>query len=172
MTKKIAAVLGVLLCAVCLYAGIRFKVTHELRCAFEAECPELVWLREQYSLDDEQFQKIQDLHNNHEMHCGHVCKELAETRKKLVEQGCNQTENTQSLQDALAEGRLLLANSQDLILDHMFAVSAEMDEPAAKMYRENIFSNLIVPGRPLPSTRNYQHFKVQLSPRLQTIAAD
>ena len=164
--KKVISVAGVLIFAATLYFGIHFQITRDARAALAADCPELIWLKREFQLSGQQYQRIESLHQKHDSHCKDLCKDLADSQKKLLSAMTTSSKYSNSFQSALADWRKEQLRSQDSIIKHMFEVSAEMDEAQGVRYRELVYKSLIIPGRTphIDTTGNYnsefiQHLK-------------
>ena len=145
--KKIVPALGVLLTAIILYCVINLSVTQEARVILNSECPELIWLKKEYHLSDQQFSKIEALHYAHDKECMEQCKQLAAKQKALRQAVIANQIDSPEFQILLLDWREQRKQSQDSILEHMFEVSAEMSPDQGQRYRENVFQSLILPGR-------------------------
>ena len=56
--------------------------THE-REALKSGAPELCWLKQQFHLDDAQFQHVSRLHEGYLPQCGETCRKIAEKNAEL-----------------------------------------------------------------------------------------
>ncbi|MDF1754521.1 MAG: periplasmic heavy metal sensor [Verrucomicrobiales bacterium] len=145
--RKALSILGVIALSFVTYCVIHRSITVEARAALLSDCPELIWLKREYSLSADQFEKIQALHNRHDVECKELCRALSATQKGLQAVIITEPLGSASVQSALASWRDQQAVSQDSILKHMMDVSREMDPEQGKRYRENVFRSLILSGR-------------------------
>ncbi|MDF1811228.1 MAG: hypothetical protein P1V20_03410 [Verrucomicrobiales bacterium] len=147
MMSKGLVVLGVVVLSIVTYFTIHSVITVEARAALSSDHPELIWLKREYSLNDDQFTKIQELHNVHDVKCREICRELSESRKQLEEVIVGEPLESEVVQGALAAWREQQVVSQNSILKHMEEVSRYMEPGQGARYRSNVYRNLILSGR-------------------------
>jgi hypothetical protein len=119
------------------YSTIYLWATAPCRAAMCGGSPsELLWLKEEFKLNDAEFQRISDLHAGYlpkcrEM-CGHIAVKSAELRAMLA--ATNKV--TPEIEGKLAEIAGMRAQCQRNMLDHFYAVSRAMPPEEGRRYLE------------------------------------
>jgi hypothetical protein len=155
--KKASLVLVVFFLAATTYYAITASITQEARAIMASDAPGLNWLKTEYQLSEEQFSRIQALHEAQDAECMRLCRELSKSQAALREAIEKEKNAGTEFQARLDEWRQHRKRSQDSILKHMFEVSSEMDDEQARRYRQQVYENMILPGR-TPHIDSSGHF--------------
>ncbi len=147
MVKNIVILVLSLALLACLYGGIYSWITSDTAQAMQSDHPELEWLRREYSLSDTQFAEIRERHQEHDIVCRELCRDLVTVQKNLDATILSNPAVTEEVQDALAAWTRQRERCHEATLLHMYDVSSVMDEDSSTRYRERVFRHLVVPGK-------------------------
>lgn len=96
--------------------------------------PELVWLKQEYRLSDEEFARISQLHNAYLPKCAERCRRIAEMNRQLEQAFGEATEVTPAIKTLLAERADMRVMCQTEMLEHFFEVSRTMPAEQGRRY--------------------------------------
>ncbi|MDF1739135.1 MAG: hypothetical protein P1U86_08245 [Verrucomicrobiales bacterium] len=147
MVKNLVIVSLSLALLSCLYGGVYSWITADTARAMQSDYPELEWLRREYELSDGQFSEIRKMHEEHDIVCRELCRDLVATQKDLESVISTHPQISTEVQEALAAWTRQRNRCREATLSHMYEVSSVMKDDAASRYRESIFRHLIVPGK-------------------------
>jgi len=98
--------------------------------------PELVWLRTDLKLSDEQLSKVEQLHLNYRPVCAEMCKRISESRANVSELARTQDAMSEDLAEAIEKHGQVIAECKRSMLAHIYQTAALMDEQQAQRYLE------------------------------------
>lgn len=131
MKKPIVIVITGLLLAAAAYAAL-FLVRTAPR---QAEAPsELLWLRNEFSLTDQEFARIRELHNTYLPDCARMCARIAAANLELEHLVISTNEVTPEITKKLSEISNIRQECQTRMLKHFYAVSRAMPEAQGRRY--------------------------------------
>lgn len=145
--KKFCLILAVLALAALTYTAITRCITQQARAILSSDDPQLNWLKNEYQLTEDQFQKIKELHEAHDRQCVIGCEQLAQSQQALREAILSGRTSGPDYEKILEAWRQQTRQSQDAIVNHMNEVSAVMGGEKGRRYREQVFERLILPRR-------------------------
>lgn len=135
MKKLFILIVGLASCLVA-YGAVYFVSTKAARNLQNRPEPELAWLKEQFKLNDAEFQRVCALHSAYLPNCRTMCAKIdaknAEIRRLLD----HSTAITPDIQTALDEAARLRSQCQSQMLNHFFEVSQTMAPEQGKRYLE------------------------------------
>jgi len=116
------------------YAAVYFDRTAGGRAALKAEAPELLWLKQEFHLDDAQFQRIVRLHNGYLPQCGETCQKIASKNAELRAMFAKTDSVTPEVVNKLNEIAQLRTECQTNMLRHFYEVSRAMPPEQGRRY--------------------------------------
>lgn len=126
-------VLG-LAAAVAAYACVYHFCTASSRGLQETARPELAWLKDEFHLNDAEFQRVAGLHAGYLPQCAVFCRQIAVENNRLHSLLENATNATPEIDAALADTARLRAQCQQTMLRHFFDVSRTMPPAEGRRY--------------------------------------
>lgn len=120
--------------------------------------PELEWLRAEYHLNDAQFARIVALHENYQPVCDTLCAKIA-AKNTEIDQLIRTSPNgvTPALTQAFREEGELRSACRLSMLNHIYAVSREMDPPQGKRYLDMMATQITCPASEMPRDHHSHH---------------
>ena len=104
------------------------------------------WLREEYHLTDAQFARIGQLHEAYRPTCARMCSRVAVAHARVNELILANRTMTAETQAALKEWALLQNECSQAMLQHVYAVSAEMPPEQGQRYLKMAAARIVTPG--------------------------
>lgn len=98
--------------------------------------PELVWLRTELQLTDEQFAKVGELHRAYRPVCAEMCRNIAESEAAVARLASARSGMTGDLAQAIEDHGRVIAACKRSMLDHLYQTASLMDENQARRYLE------------------------------------
>lgn len=140
-----------LLVAVAAYACVYFMKTARERTVAKSAEPALAWMRDEYHLNDAQFQRLNELHHAYLPKCAEMCIRIDEKNSELQRLLSGTNVVTPKIRSVLAEAAQLRAECQANMLDHFYAVSKTMPPEQGEKYlawikRKTFLSDHLMPG--------------------------
>jgi hypothetical protein len=140
--------LSALVLGVIAFYGSKFLTTQKLCNLVAAPNGGMEWLRQEFHLDDSQFNKIQTIHAAYAPHCDEMCRKIAETNSRLDRLLLESKSVTPELQAALKESSSLQEQCRERMLAHVYEVSMQMDPAEGARYLRLMKSQVIRSGPP------------------------
>lgn len=128
------------------YAVAYRSTTAQEREAMKSEAPELWWLKQEFHLDDTQFQRISRLHEGYLPQCGETCRKIAEKSAELKEMFARTNAVTPEVEKKLEEIAKLRAACQANMLRHFYEVSQAMPLEEGRRYLAWVQQKTILSG--------------------------
>lgn len=125
-----------------------FFGTTDLRSVSSDRDAELVWLRREFHLTDEQFQRIQALHTAYAGKCDLMCQRIMKANAALDAAISRNRRVTPEVQQAMDEVARVQQDCRGSMLTHVYEVSAQMDPGSAVQYLQMMKQRIIQPGLP------------------------
>lgn len=104
---------------------------------------ELEWLRQEYRLNDKQFARVRAKHEEYAPKCAQMCANVSELDTVLASLIQSNTAVTPELDAAIKRWAELEAECRRMMLNHIYAVSAEMPAEQAARYVSMMKSRLV-----------------------------
>src|SRR5688572_24230122 len=131
MKKPLVIMTTGLLLAVAAYTGLFLARTAPRH----AEAPsELLWLRQEFSLSDQEFARIRELHEGYLPDCARMCARIAAANRELERLVLSTNEVTPEISKKLSEIGNIRQECQARMLKHFYAVSRAMPEEQGRRY--------------------------------------
>lgn len=105
--------------------------------------PELVWLRSELKLSDEQFEKVSELHVAYRPRCIEMCRRIAEAHWKMETLAKAGTGMNPELEAALKEHAKVHLECQQAMLNHIYETSARLDRKQSARYLEVVLPHAL-----------------------------
>ena len=106
----------------------------------------MIWLRNAYHLSDAQFARVAQMHEEYRPTCARMCQRIAAANEKLAALIASSATVTPETEAALKEWALLQNECRLAMLQHVYAVSAEMNPEDGRRYLKRATARIIVPG--------------------------
>jgi hypothetical protein len=131
MKKPLVIIITGLLLAAGAYAGLFLARTGSI----QGEAPsELLWLRNEFSLTEQEFARIRELHEGYQPDCAKMCARIAAANRELESLVLNTNEVTPEITKKLSEIGSIRQECQARMLKHFYAVSRAMPEEQGRRY--------------------------------------
>lgn len=136
MKRPVTLCLLALGIAVAAYCGVYFIETAEQRNVENNNTPELAWLKTEFNLTGEEFNRISALHSAYLPKCQNMCALVDEKNvslKALIATGGGDSEEFQRV---VKEAVQIRADCQEMMIQHFYRVSREMRPGQRERYLE------------------------------------
>ena len=131
MKKPLLVMVTGLLLAIVAYGGLFIART----AGGHSEAPsELLWLRQEFGLSDQEFARIRDLHEGYLPECARMCAQIDDANKELESLVLDSDKVTPQITDKLAEISRIRQECQTQMLRHFYAVSQAMSPEQGRRY--------------------------------------
>lgn len=134
MTKTGTLLLIGLAVALAGFACAHLAGTASARALMRQPEPELAWLKKEFSLSDDEFKRVQDLHRAYLPKCAERCKAIAAQNALIESITSSANALTPNLQLAIKERADIRALCETEMIAHFIAVSRTMNSEQGKRY--------------------------------------
>jgi hypothetical protein len=124
MTKGLLALLAVIVVGV----GGWLSARHLL------QGPPSAWLCREYSLSPQQACRVEQLQRDYGNRCGPFCDQMCEANTRLEKLALGSSTLTPALRESLAETDRIRTAARTAMLDHFYAVAAELPPDRRSQY--------------------------------------
>ena len=124
---------GVAASVIC-YGAVYYLGTQSHRNIAQQEYPELAWLRAEFQLSDEEFERISKLHYAYLPKCESMCELVAKKNAELVRVMGEESQDPGLHESLLEEVVGIRADCQKMMLEHFHSVSQEMNSTQRERY--------------------------------------
>jgi hypothetical protein len=131
MKKPLFIVVVGLLLAAGAYAVFFFARTGS---GHERDESELSWLRQEFSLSDQEFARIRELHEGYLPDCAAMCERIATANRDLEQLVVSTNTVTPQISEKLGEISRIRQECQTRMLKHFYAVSQAMPAEQGRRY--------------------------------------
>jgi Heavy-metal resistance len=107
---------------------------------------EMEWLRTEYHLSDAQFARIRQLHGEYAPRCDVMCEKIAKANAQLQQLIATNKTFTPAVDAAMSECVAVQAECRRALLQHVYAVSAQMSPGDGERYVKMMTARLVDPG--------------------------
>jgi NAD-specific glutamate dehydrogenase len=97
-------------------------------------CSELSWMKSEFGLDDEEFRKVEQLHNDYVPRCDELCSEIAGATAKVQRIALHSDSMTPELAAALREYEATRSECQKELLEHLYETARCMPPDKAQRF--------------------------------------
>lgn len=126
-----------------LYYQYATSRTHALIHAPEAE---LRWLRHEFQLSEDQFERIRQLHQEYAPRCERMCRRIEQVNARLDELIGQSGGMSAELNAAINDCAVAQAECRKNMLDHVYAVAGQMSPAEGARYTAMMKKRIIQPG--------------------------
>lgn len=141
--------------ALLAYSTLYLCATAPCRAALRAPVPELLWLKQEFKLNDADFQRIGQLHAGYLPKCEELCGRIAAKNGELRAMLAQTNRVTPEMEKKLAEMAQLRAQCQKNMLEHFYAVSRAMPPAEGRRYLDWIQSRTLGGGSATSETAGH-----------------
>ena len=153
MKKGILILVLGLVAAAAAYGCMYFVCMSPARSLQGSEKPELAWLKEEFRLNDAEFQRVSGLHAAYLPQCREMCREIDAHNEKLQALLSSATNMTPEITVALTESGRLRSECQSMMLRHFFQVSQTMPPEQGRRYLSWVKGKAFLPDYGMPSEK-------------------
>jgi len=146
MKRTVIILLFGIAAATLAYGAVYLGTTARERQAMQSDAPELYWLKQEFHLDDAQFQRISRLHEGYLPQCGDTCRKIAEKNAELKDLFNRTNAVTPEVEKKLQEIAKLRAECQANMLRHFYEVSQAMPAEEGRRYLAWVQQKTILSG--------------------------
>jgi hypothetical protein len=127
------------------YFGV-YSAGTAAHCTMEkSQAPELAWLKQEFQLNDEEFNRISRLHEQYLAGCAERCRRIDLKNQELAQLLTATNTITPEIERLLSEAAQLRAECQKNMLQHFYEVSRTMPTDQGKRYLAWVQEQTIVP---------------------------
>lgn len=124
MKKGLLALLAVMVAGVGAWLGARHLL----------QGPPSAWLCHEYALSPQQACRVEQLQREYGNRCGPFCEKMCEANARLGELALGSSTVTPALREAVAETDRIRTATRITMLDHFYAVAAELPPERRRDY--------------------------------------
>jgi hypothetical protein len=111
----------------------------------KSQVPELAWLKQEFHLDDAEFARISQLHEQYLAGCAERCRRIDLKNQELTKLLTATNTITPEIERLLSDAAQLRAECQKNMLQHFYEVSRTMPADQSKRYLAWVHEQTIVP---------------------------
>jgi hypothetical protein len=162
MKRALTIFVGGLLLAATAYCGFYLSGSATERNLARSRTPELAWLKQEFHLDDAEFQRISQLHAAYQAHCAEMCRRIAAKNSELQALLAANDTVTPEIKMNLSEAARIRADCQAAMLAHFCEVSRTMPPAEGKRYLAWVCNQTLgamqnMPDMPAPPAHDTGH---------------
>ncbi len=146
MKRSLFILIGGLMLAVAGFVSTYAFATAPQRSAEHNSQPELVWLKQQYQLSDEQYARICELYAAYHPKCVEMCHEIDAQNARLQSLLAKTNVVTPEIKSALADAAQLRAKCEANMMSHFYQVSQVMPSDQGKRYLAWMQKETLIPS--------------------------
>jgi hypothetical protein len=109
----------------------------------DSQLPELEWLRHEFDLSGEEFDRVSKLHLAYLPTCESLCERIAVARARVAELVLAETEVTPELEAALRDEAALRAECQAAMLGHLYITAAALPPEKSRAYLDAMLPEVL-----------------------------
>lgn len=138
------ALLGIA-CALAGFIAFYGSRTAEYR-KLEAECgPELAWIKKEFRLADDEFERVKKLHEAYKPVCAEMCRQVDEQNRELARLLQTAQGVTPEIEKVLGRAAAIRKECQTAMLTHFFRVSQAMPPEQGHRYLAWMHEQTLIP---------------------------
>jgi hypothetical protein len=107
---------------------------------------ELEWLRAEYHLSEAQFARVREIHADYAPKCDVMCEKIAKANGRFHQLSAVNRTFTPEVDEAMRECARVQAECRQALLQHVYAVSAEMPPEDGRRFLKMMTARLVGPG--------------------------
>jgi hypothetical protein len=144
MRRAWLIVVGGLVLALAAYFGAYYACTARSHSLESTNSPELAWLKDEFHLTNEEFARINQMHEAYLAGCAERCRRIDEKNADLKRLLASTNAVTPQIEQTLGEAARLRAECQKQMLQHFYEVSRTMPEEQGKRYLDWVQAQTIL----------------------------
>lgn len=144
--KGLVVLLVAVVVAIAGYVIYFGSATRPAKAMLREPAGELEWLRQEFRLNDAQFERILKLHHDYSPVCAAMCAKIARSNERLDALISASSTATPEMRAALHECAVVQEECRQAMLGHVYAVCAEMPPEQGARYLKMMKARLIQPG--------------------------
>jgi hypothetical protein len=109
------------------------------------------WLRTEFSLNDPQARKVEQMHAEYEADCNQMCARIAETDERLAKLIRSSQKITPEIEAAIVETDRLRSECRTKMLEHFYRIAAELPAEKQDEYLTVVLPSVLHPGEMMKS---------------------
>jgi hypothetical protein len=109
---------------------------------------EISWMRAEFELDESEFKKVEQLHNEYVPRCDEYCRRVAETQLKVTKLAAASEEMTDELLAALRADERTRIECREALLAHLYETARSMPPEKGKRFLEIALPKVLAPDHP------------------------
>lgn len=152
-SKPIFILVAGLFAALAGYAAFYLVSTAKHRSMLKTDRPELAWLKEEFHLDQAEYNRIQTLHDEYLPRCEEMCQKIERANQELSTLLAAENTMTPEIERAMNEASRLRLECQKNMLDHFYKVSRSMPPEQGRRYMDWVRDNALL----TPTTMAVHH---------------
>lgn len=134
MKRAMLIIVAGLLLAGVAYGCLYMTRTAQARRANAAAHPELVWLKREFGLSQQEFARIRNLHEAYLPDCARMCAKIEAANTELEALVLKTNQITLEISEKLSDIGRIRQECQTRMLSHFYAVSRSMPEEQGRRY--------------------------------------
>ncbi len=138
MKKGALILLIAILSGACAFMLVRTSISHAKSGSLLDTMPELSWVKSEFELSDDQFEKVQQLHEAYRPECVAMCERIWKAHERLDKAARGGKELTPELSAAINDHAQVHAECQQKMMHHLYQTAAVMNEDQAKRYLDEM----------------------------------
>lgn len=119
--------------------------TASRRAVLNSEAPELMWLKTEFKLSDEEFARISRLHEGYLPGCMERCAKISKINEKLEGLLAGTNSVTSEIEQAIDDAAQMRAECQKNMLKHFYQVSQAMPPEQGRRYFQWVKERTFLP---------------------------
>lgn len=133
------------------FAAVYWLTVRDHRAMLRDPQSELAWLRTEFGLSDDQFNRVAALHAEYQPVCADFCRRIAESNARLRNAILKTNALNPELRGALEETGRLRDACREAMLAHLYDVARELPRDAAMRYLRSMLDATCVVEHPRPA---------------------
>lgn len=146
MSRSIGILVIAVVVAVAGYLLCYELATRPAKTLLATEDCGMLWLRDEYHLTEAQAAKISKMHDDYRPTCERMCQHIAVANAKVNSLIASSGTVTPEIEAALKDWALVQNECRVAMLQHVYAVSAEMNPEDGRGYVKMATARIVVPG--------------------------
>lgn len=143
MNKKLWLLLLLAVLGIGSYAGAYFLRTEKTFSLLHHDHAGLLWLKHEFHLTETQFDRIKSLHTDYVPRCEVMCGEIRESRAQLERAIRSNSFLSPEVTAALERSDRVKSQCERAMLDHIYAVSRNMNPDDGKRFVEMMTRHML-----------------------------
>jgi len=149
-----------LVAAVAGYCTLYYCGTRQQREMMESPAPELLWLKNEFKLDDAEFKRVAELHEGYMPRCAELCRQIAKKNSELQQLMAGTNVDAKAVELKLKEAGELRVQCQQNMFNHFLEVSRQMPPEQGRRYLQWVQQRTLAPEHDMAQRHDVDHQKM------------